>query len=353
MEMRGAKNKGRGARANPKSRFDALEIVLERSEEGSASSGASTRFYDDASESVITYNSSPDIPFDASLNPYRGCEHGCAYCYARPTHEYLGFSAGLDFESKIMVKRKAPELLKQALSAKRWKPQLIALSGVTDPYQPVERKLTLTRQCLEVLLDFRNPVGVVTKNRLVSRDADLLGEMAKDRLCTVAISLTTLDAGLARTMEPRTSSPQGRLEAISALAAAGVPVGIMIAPVIPGLNDHEIPAILKASKEAGAQFASYVLLRLPHGVKEVFFDWLESSYPSHKDKVESRLRDLRGGGLNRSEFGERFSGTGIFAEQIRQLFTVSLRREGLMAKPPEVSTSHFRKPASPQLEWEF
>lgn len=309
-----------------------------------------TRFYEDASESIVAFNSSPDIPFGASLNPYRGCEHGCAYCYARPTHEYLGFSAGLDFETKIMVKRRAPELLKKALSAKNWKPQVLAMSGVTDPYQPVERKLGLTRRCLEVLLDFRNPVGIVTKNRMVTRDVDLLGEMAKLDLCHVAVSLTTLDAELGRKMEPRTSSPKARLEAIATLAEAGVPVGVMLAPVIPGLNDHEIPALLKTARSAGASHASYVLLRLPFGVKDVFFEWLENAYPNKKDKVESRLRESRGGRLNRSEFGARFSGTGIFAQQIRQLFAVSARREGLAASLPDLATNHFRRPASAQLE---
>ncbi|MDQ8187939.1 PA0069 family radical SAM protein [Pelagicoccus sp. SDUM812002] len=353
MEQVQEKQAGRGANSNPKNRFERLEILVDDEAHQEDRPRLRTRFYDDASESIITYNSSPDIPFDASLNPYRGCEHGCAYCYARPTHEYLGFSAGLDFESKILVKRRAPELLKKALSASKWKPQLVAMSGVTDPYQPVERQLSLTRSCLEVLLDFRNPVGIVTKNRLVARDADLLAEMASLDLCNVSVSLTTLNAELARVMEPRTSSPKGRLETISTLASAGVPVGIMIAPVIPGLNDHEIPAILKAAKEAGASFATYILLRLPHGVKDVFFDWMDQAYPSQRNKVEGRLRELRGGQLNRTEFGERFSGKGIFADQIRQLFQVSLRREGLSSESPTVKTSHFRRAESPQMEWEF
>ncbi|MDQ8196863.1 PA0069 family radical SAM protein [Pelagicoccus enzymogenes] len=344
---------GRGAKSNPRNRFEGLEFVPEEGMERERGAAQKTRFYDDLSETIITYNSSPDIPFDASLNPYRGCEHGCAYCYARPTHEYLGFSAGLDFESKILVKRKAPELLKQALAAPKWKPQLVAMSGVTDPYQPVERRLALTRRCLQVLLDFRNPVGIVTKNRLLARDLDLLGEMARRQLCHVSISLTTLDAELARVMEPRTSSPQGRLQAIAQLAEAGVPVGILLAPVIPGLNDHEIPSILKAAKEAGASHASYVLLRLPHGVKEVFFDWMDQEFPARRNKVESRLRELRGGKLNRSEFGERFSGQGIFAEQIRQLFSISRKREGMNSEPPAVNVRDFRRPASPQLEWSF
>ncbi|MBK1878801.1 PA0069 family radical SAM protein [Pelagicoccus mobilis] len=353
MKRGGKGQRGRGASSNPKVRFDPLEIELDEDEIEGERPLARTRFYDDASESIITYNKSPDIPFSASVNAYRGCEHGCAYCYARPTHEYLGFSAGLDFESKIMVKRRAPELLKKELGASRWKPQQLVMSGVTDPYQPIERKLKLTRRCLEVLEAFGNPVGLITKNRLVVRDVDILGPMAEKQLCSVFVSITTLDAELARVMEPRTSSPKARLEAVSALAGAGIPVGVMMAPVIPGLNDHEIPALLKAAKEAGAQSATYVLLRLPYGVKDIFFDWVDQAYPNRRDKVESRLRDLREGALNRTAFGERFSGKGIFAEQIRQLFEVSRRRVGLESKLPDVSTEFFRRPDSPQMEWEF
>lgn len=344
--------KGRGATNNPKGRFEPFDVEYDYDDldPNDERPRLKTRFYDDHSESVITYNKSPDIPFEASLNAYRGCEHGCAYCYARPTHEYLGFSAGLDFESKIMVKRAAPELLKRELSSRRWKPQVIAMSGVTDPYQPVERSLRLTRSCLQVLRDFRNPVGIVTKNRLILRDVDLLAEMAEQDLCSVSISLTTLDAELARKMEPRTSPPAARLEAIEGLAQAGVPVGILLSPVIPGLNDHEIASILKAAREAGASFASYILLRLPYGVKDIFFDWLAEAYPAKQDKVESRIRSIRGGTLNQTEFGKRFSGEGVFAEQIRQLFTAAHRREGYSSSGPELRRDLFRRVDDAQMD---
>lgn len=347
--------RGRGAGTNPRNRFEATEIVVDLDAELPPDERPSprTRFYDDASESAVTFNASPDIPFDASLNPYRGCEHGCSYCYARPFHEYLGFSAGLDFETRIMVKRRAPELLRKELAAPRWKPQMIALSGVTDPYQPVERRLGITRACLETLLEFRNPVGIVTKNRLVARDADILGEMARLDLCHVTLSLNSLDAALARKMEPRTSSPAARLEAISALAAAGVPVGIFIAPVVPGLNDHEIPAVLRAAKAAGARYATYILLRLPHGVEELFFAWVREAYPTKADRIEANLRSLRGGRLNSTKFGERFTGKGILAEQIGQLYRACARREGLEPSPPELSVAHFRRAEAPQLEFGF
>ncbi|MDQ8202677.1 PA0069 family radical SAM protein [Pelagicoccus sp. SDUM812003] len=342
--------RGRGASTNPANRFE--PFLVERVETGLQDDepALTTTFYEDASESIISYNSSPDIPFDASVNPYRGCEHGCSYCYARPFHEYLGFSAGLDFETKIMVKRRAAALLKEELSSSMWRPQLVAMSGVTDPYQPIEKRFGLTRACLQVLLDFRNPVGVVTKNRLAARDLEIYGELARRDLCHVTVSLNSLDAELARKMEPRTSSPKGRLEMISAFASMEVPVGILIAPVIPGLNDHEIPAILKAAKQAGASYASYILLRLPLGVKDIFFDWVERLYPSKRQRIEDRLRDLRDGQLNRSTFGERFRGSGIFADQIRQLFEVSRRKAGLAAGPPDLSVADFRRPLSPQLE---
>ena len=342
--------KGRGAVANPKNRFERLAFTPDPTAVEEERPALTTRFYEDVSESIITYNASPDLPFSASLNPYRGCEHGCSYCYARPSHEYLGFSAGLDFESRIVVKPRAPELLKKELASSRWKPQLIALSGVTDAYQPIEKQLKLTRRCLEVLADFRNPVGVVTKNRLVTRDVDLLTAMARDGLCHVTFSLNSLDAELARKMEPRTSSPKARLEAIRQLASHGVPTGVFIAPVVPGLNDHEIPAILKAAAQAGASYATYFILRLPHGTKDLFFDWMDRAYPTKRARVEERLRHVRGGSLNRSEFGERFSGKGVFAEQIRQLFAVSLKREGLGNGPPQTNTSAFRRTASAQLE---
>src|SRR5436190_4957392 len=245
--------RGRGAGANPANRFEALHFEPDQDWNPADDPALSTRFFRDQSATIINYNDSPDVGFDASLNPYRGCEHGCIYCYARPTHEYLGFSAGLDFESKIMVKDNAPELLRKELASPKWKPQVIAISGVTDCYQPVERRLKLTRRCLEVLAQFRNPVGIITKNHLVTRDVDVLGELSRHQAAAVFISVTTLDASLAKKMEPRASLPNHRLAAIETLSQAGVQVGVMVAPVIPGLTDHEMPAILAAAAGAGAQ----------------------------------------------------------------------------------------------------
>src|SRR3989442_1368528 len=274
---------GRGADANPKNRFEALEYVPEPDGDcDDEPRPLRTQFFRDGSQSIISYNNSPDVGFAASVNPYRGCEHGCAYCYARPTHEYLGFSAGLDFESKIMVKEDAPELLRRELASPKWKPQVIAMSGVTDCYQPVERKLKLTRRCLEVLAEFRNPVGIVTKNHLVTRDVDVLAELARHKAAAVFVSVTTLDPDLRKVMEPRTSPPASRLSAIETLTKAGIPVGVMVAPVIPGLTDHEIPAIIAAAAKAGAQFAGRVIVRLPYAVAPLFESWLARHFPDRK-----------------------------------------------------------------------
>ena len=302
-----------------------------------------TQFLDDHSQTALNRNDSPDIGFTWSLNPYRGCEHGCAYCYARPTHEYLGFSAGLDFESRIVVKHRAPELLRRELSAPSWKPDTVALSGVTDCYQPVERKLRLTRRCLEVFAEFRNPVGIVTKNALVARDADVLGELARHRATVVMISLTTLDPTLRARLEPRTSPPAARLAAIRTLARAGIPVGVMVAPVIPAVNDHEIPRLLAAAAEAGARFAAKVVLRLPLAVAPLFEDWLERHVPDRREKVLNQIRELRGGALNDARFGSRMRGEGPRAEQLSQLFAVACRKAGLETRFPELSTASFRR----------
>ena len=282
--------------------------------------------------------------FELSVNPYRGCEHGCAYCYARPTHEYLGLSAGLDFESKIFIKEDAPELLRAALSSARWQPKPLALSGVTDPYQPVERTARVTRGCLEVLAEFRNPVVVVTKNFLVTRDVELLAELASHRAAKVAISVTTLDPSLQRAMEPRTSSPIRRLDAIERLARAGVPVAVFVAPLIPGLNEHEIPAILGAAAERGATEASCVPLRLPHGVKDLFLDWLDRHVPERKDKVVNQILAMRGGRLNDPRLGSRMRGQGPLAKQVLQLFHVARRKAGLDRPRAELSHAAFRRP---------
>ncbi|HMP82527.1 MAG TPA: PA0069 family radical SAM protein [Verrucomicrobiota bacterium] len=340
---------GRGAASNPTNRF--VSVSSERFEDYDPSEDPSprTQFIADASATVINYNDSPDIPFTASINVYRGCEHGCAYCYARPFHEFLGYSPGLDFETKIVVKYNAPELLRAELASPKWKPQTIAMSGVTDCYQPAERKLQLTRRVLEVLLEFRNPVGIVTKNFLVTRDSDLLSQLAKFDCAMVFISITTLDPELTQKLEPRASLPKMRLAAIKKLREAGVPVGVMAAPMIPGLNDHEMPAILKAAAEAGAQTAGCIPLRLPFAVKDIFSDWLTRHFPDRKENVLNRLRSLRGGKLNDANFGSRMEGQGVWAEQLQQMFEVATRKAGLNQCDIELSTTHFRHPGGQQL----
>ena len=343
------KFRGRGVPSNPTNRFAA--ITSERFEDCDPSEDPAprTQFIPDASATLINYNDSPDIPFTASLNVYRGCEHGCAYCYARPTHEYLGFSPGLDFETKIVVKYHAPELLRAELSSPKWNPQCLAISGVTDCYQPAERKLQLTRRVLEVLLEFRNPVGIVTKNHLVTRDVDLLAELAKFNAAVVYISITTLDAELTPKLEPRASLPKMRLAAIKTLADAGVPVGVMLAPMIPGLNDHEMSNILAAAAAAGAESAGLVPLRLPFAVKDIFSDWLTRHFPDRKENVLNRIRSLRGGKLNQADFGERMRGQGIWAEQLQQMFRIATRKAGLNQRDYKLSTEHFRRPGGTQL----
>lgn len=346
---------GRGTAANPPNRFERLH--LEPDPDAEADPGAAydeqpdprTEFYDDASESMLTYNDSPDIPFTAGLNVYRGCEHGCAYCYARPTHEYLGWSSGLDFETRILVKKRAPELLRREFAHPRWEPQSVAMSGVTDCYQPAERHFRLTRACLEVFAEFRNPVGVITKNFLITRDRDLFADFVRWNGVSAYLTITTLDAELAGKLEPRAARPEHRLRAIRLLADAGVPVGVMVAPIIPGLTDHEIPAILDAAKAAGARRAGYVVLRLPFAVKTIFSQWLDAHAPGKKDRILSRVRDLRGGKLNVSEWGARMRGEGVFAEQIHDLFAVAARRTGLKQERSHLSTAHFRRPGGVQM----
>jgi DNA repair photolyase len=340
--------KARGTASNPPNRFERLAIELDESDRDGRP--WKTEFFRDHSQSIISTNDSPDISFTAGVNPYRGCEHGCAYCYARPYHEYLGFSAGLDFESRIMVKTDAAALLARELSSRSWQPRPVAMSGVTDCYQPVERRLGITRACLEVLAEFRNPVGVVTKNHLVTRDIDPLQCLAAHQACVVNISITTLDPELARRLEPRASLPEHRLDAIRRLAAAGIPAGVLTAPIIPGLNEHEIPSILAAAAEAGATRAGYTVLRLPHSVKEVFAGWLATHFPDRAEMVLNRVRDLHRGSLIVSTFGERMRGTGIFAEQIARLFEVSVSRLGLNRSPVDLSAAAFRRPPGPQLE---
>lgn len=347
--MTSSPNPGRGAAANPPNRFQKIELERDADWNPEEDPLPRTVFLKDHSSTVITYNNSPDVGFEASINPYRGCEHGCIYCYARPTHEYLGFSAGLDFETKIMVKQDAPKLLREELSSPRWTPRVIAMSGVTDCYQPVERRLKLTRGCLEVLAEFRNPVAIITKNNLVTRDIDVLGELAASQAAAVFISVTTLDVELKKFMEPRTSPPAARLAAIRALSAAGIPTGVLVAPVLPGLTDHEIPAIIAAAVDAGAKFAGYVTLRLPYAVAPLFEQWLTRHLPEKKEKVLNRVRALREGKLNDSQFGSRMRGEGIFADQIEALFDVACRKAGIAGKSPGLSTAAFRPPAGKQL----
>jgi DNA repair photolyase len=308
-----------------------------------------TIFLKDETRSIINYNDSPDVGFNASINPYRGCEHGCIYCFARPNHEYLGFSAGLDFESKILVKEDAPELLRRELLSPRWDPQVIAISGVTDAYQPIERRLQLTRRCLDVLAEFRNPVVIITKNELVTRDIDVLTKLAKHDAILVFVSVTSLDSELARELEPRASQPARRLATIEALSAAGIPVGTLVAPVIPGLTDHEMPAILSVAKKAGAVAAGCVPLRLPYGVAPLFDEWLALHRPLQKEKILSRIRQIRGGKLNDPNFRARMQGSGAYAENISALFEVSCRKLRLNSKRPTLSAKNFRRPGAVQL----
>jgi DNA repair photolyase len=341
--------RGRGSAANPKNRFETFERVPEPQEDGDESSSPQTQFFPDHSKSLIAYNDSPDVGFDASINPYRGCEHGCVYCYARPSHEYLGFSSGLDFETKIMVKEDAPELLRKELSSRAWKPQLIALSGNTDCYQPAEKKMQLTRRCLEVLLDFRNPVVIITKNHLVTRDVDILSQLARFDCVGVTISVTTLDHRLSSLLEPRASRPARRLAAIEALADAGVPVGYLQAPMIPGLTDAEAPAIAAAAAQAGASFSGYVALRLPFAVKNLFEQWLDQHYPEKKQKILNRLREIRGGKLNDPNFKTRMRGEGVYAEEMAKLFRLARKKSGITERWPKLTTEHFRRPEKDQM----
>jgi len=340
--------RGRGAQSNPAGRFERLSVERDDWVE-ELDPSPTTRLLVDASRSVLTRNQSPDVGARVTLNPYRGCEHGCSYCFARPTHEYLGFSAGLDFESRILVKRDAPVLLRSELSNSRWTPETILMSGVTDPYQPAERRLGITRACLEVLRDFRNPVAVITKGRGVLRDADLLSELAGFEAALVLVSLTTLDRDLQKALEPRAATPAQRLEAIRQLTEAGVPVGVLVAPVIPGLTDHEIPALLDAAAQAGALSAGWVLLRLPHGVKSLFEAWLRAHRPDRAERVLSRVRDLRGGALYDARFGTRMRGQGPWSLQLSRLFEVARSRVGLDAAPPRLSNRHFRRPGQLDL----
>lgn len=339
--------KGRGSPSNPAGRFEKLEGLAEPHDtfpdpDEPEEKHLKTEIFRDTSRSVVTFNDSPDVGMEATVNPYRGCEHGCIYCFARPYHEYLGFSVGLDFETKIFAKTDAPALLRKKLMTPRWEPVTILMSGITDPYQPLEKKLRITRGCLEVFRDFRHPVAILTKNHLVTRDIDLFRELNEYQAAAVNISITTLDRDLARRMEPRASTPDKRYAAVEALSKAGIPVNVMVGPVLPGLTEHEIPALLERAASAGARTAHFTLLRLPYGVKDIFQDWLKEHYPDRAQKILNRIRDIRGGKLNDPNFHSRKKGQGEYAEQIRNIFALAKKRYGL-TRDFELSTEHFRR----------
>jgi DNA repair photolyase len=346
MEIRRTGVTGRGAGIRPANRFErSHRVPLEMTGENEIPRNSKTEFIADHSRSVVSENQSPDVNFRYSLNPYRGCEHGCSYCYARPTHEYLGYDAGLDFETRITVKHDAAKLFREFLARRTWKPETIALSGVTDPYQPCEREFRITRACLEVAAAARQPISIITKNALVTRDLDILGPMAAGRLIRVNISITTLDPALSRVMEPRASAPAARLRAVRELTKAGVPVRVLVAPIVPAITDHEVPMILRAAKDAGAISARYIVLRLPLTVEPVFLDWLERVFPEKREKVISRIRAIRGGKLYESGFDRRMTGTGEVAEQIGNVFRVFAGRNGLLDEMPPLDCSRFVPPS--------
>ena len=347
-------HRGRGALSNESSRYDSEKRIRTTDgwESGAAPSEEDelpplrTTLTRDATRTILARNTSPDVPFDRSINPYRGCEHGCIYCFARPTHAYLGLSPGLDFETKILFKPDAAKLLAAELASPKYRPDVVAMGTNTDPYQPVERELKITRQILKVLSDFNNPVGIVTKNHLVTRDIDILGDMAKRNLAEVFLSVTTLDRELARTMEPRASTPQRRLDAIRALAASGIPAGVMTAPMIPGLNDHEMESILEAAKEAGAERAGFTVLRLPLEIKDLFDEWLRANRPDRAEKVLSLIRQMRGGALYQSGFGVRMKGEGPIAELLGARFAAAVKRLELNRVRYRLDVERFRVPES-------
>jgi DNA repair photolyase len=346
MTVMNKKYNGRGVEHNPVNRFENIDIVFDEPQEGSVK----THFYKESSKSIISYNTSPDLPINTFINPYRGCEHGCVYCYARPNHEYLGLSAGIDFETKIFVKENAPYLLEKELKSAKWQPQTIGISGVTDAYQPVEKKLELTRSCLRVLAKFRNPAAIVTKNHLVTRDIDIFREMISYNGIGIILSVTTLDNNLAQIMEPRTSRPQRRVDAIKELADNGIPAGVIIGPVIPGLTDQEIPKIIETCVNAGASVARYIMLRLPHATKDIFQAWLDINFPNKKDKIINRIKSVRDGKLYDSTYFKRDRGQGFFADQVENLFNIACRKNGILGNKLELSADSFRKQSNNQLE---
>src|SRR6476659_8281499 len=348
------RRRGRGAHSNASGRYDPLARVVfdDGWEKIEDLPPFKTTVTVDATRKIITRNESPDISFDRSINPYRGCEHGCVYCFARPTHAFLGLSPGLDFESKLFMKPSAPELLERELSAPGYVPKVIAIGTNTDPYQPIERRHQIMRRILEVLERSGHPVGIVTKSALVLRDLDILARMAKHDLVKVAISVTTLDANLARTMEPRASTPQRRLDALRQLVKVGVPASTLVAPVIPAINDAEIERILEAVAAAGVRHAGYVLLRLPLEVRDLFREWLMANFPDRYRHVFKLIRDMRGGKDYDSTFGTRMTGTGPIAWMIGRRFEVACERLGFNTATVKTTTEHFRPPlpAAEQLD---
>ena len=352
MAVDGKVVNGRGAQAQVPNRFlrNSYGVVhWEGIDEVEEEQGA-TRYLEVFPKTILNKVTSPDLSMDWSLNPYQGCEHGCAYCYARPTHEYWGYGAGLDFERVVLMKRDAPALLEKALQHPKWDVGIISISGNTDCYQPIERKEGITRRVLEVAQRFNQPVGIITKNALVLRDLDILSEMAAHRLASVAISLTTLDEDLRRKLEPRTSTAKNRLRAIEELTAAGVPVHVMVAPVIPGLNDSEVPALLKAAADAGAKGAGYTVVRTNGAVEDVFRLWLETHFPDRASKVVAQVKHAHQGTMNDSKFGRRMRGEGAFAENIRRMFHLFKHRYFAGRSIPEMDHTLFRRPPQGQLD---
>jgi DNA repair photolyase len=340
--------------SRPAGRFAREESVPEPGDDDEPAPAPATELITEKIRSIISRNQSPDIPFEQSVNPYRGCEHGCVYCYARPSHAYVDLSPGLDFEQKILIKPEAATVLRRELSKPGYRCSPITLGSNTDAWQPAERQLGLTRQILEVLAEFRHPVSVITKSSLVERDRDLLADLARDNLVHVLVSVTTLDDELKRRLEPRTAGPRRRLETIRRLSAAGIPCGVLAAPMIPGLNDHELESILDAAAEAGARFAGYVLLRLPHEVEPIFQEWLQAQYPLKAAKVLSLIRQVRGGALNDARFGRRMRGSGPIAALLGQRFAAACRRHGFTRESDAgLDTTRFRVPAGPGAQLEL
>jgi DNA repair photolyase len=346
--------KGRGALSNPPGRFERAQVesVDDGWYQDEVPDSIETTLEPDRAREVISTNDSPDVPFEQSINPYRGCSHACSYCYARPSHAYMGLSPGIDFETRLFYKQDAARVLEEQLAKPAYVCKSITLGANTDPYQPIEKRMRVTRSILEVLARARHPVAIITKSALVLRDLDLLSDMARDQLASVAVSITTLDSDLKRAMEPRAASPHARLRTLAALNEAGIPTAVMAAPVIPALTDHELEAILEAAVQCGTRRAGYVLLRLPYEIKDLFREWLEAHYPQRAAHVMSLVRDMRGGRDNDPRFGHRMRGTGPYAELLSRRFRLACSRLGLNSTPSDpLRTNLFRRPAAgPQLQ---